>query len=75
MHVLAFSSHRHPRAGAAESAFHSFILETVWDAREKGKWFRWYYNAVRPHSSLDYATPKEFSSSCDERRTGHRAKI
>ena len=37
----------------------------------EGKWFRRYYNAVRPHSSLDYATPKEFSSSCDDRRTGH----
>jgi putative transposase len=62
-------------------AFHSRLrdeflerveFETVSDAREKGKWFRRYYNAVRPHSSLDYATPKEFSSSCDKRRTGHR---
>ena len=62
-------------------AFHSRLrdeflerveFETVADAREKGKWFRRYYNAVRPHSSLGYATPKEFSSSCDERRTGHR---
>ena len=61
-------------------AFHSRLrdeflerveFETVADAREKGKWFRRYYNAVRPHSSLDYATPKEFSSSCDKRRTGH----
>ncbi len=24
----------------------------------------------RPHSSLDYATPKEFSASCDRRRKG-----
>jgi transposase InsO family protein len=59
-------------------AFHSRLrdeflerveFETVADAREKGKWFRRYYNAVRPHSSLDYATPKEFSSSCDKRRS------
>ena len=46
-------------------------FETVADAREKGKWFRREYNAVRPHSSLGYATPKEFSASCDKRRTGH----
>jgi transposase InsO family protein len=50
-------------------------FETVVDAREKGKWFRRYYNAVRPHSSLDYATPKEFNSSCDNRRTSHRITI
>jgi putative transposase len=65
-------------------AFHSRLrdeflerveFETVSDAREKGKWFRRYYNAVRPHSSLDYATPKEFSSSCDKRKTGHRVTI
>ena len=47
-------------------------FETVSDAPPKRKWFRRYYNAVRPHSSLGYATPKEFSSSCDKRRTGHR---
>ncbi len=47
-------------------------FETVADAREKGKWFRREYNTVRPHSSLDYATPKEFSASCDKRRTGRR---
>ena len=65
-------------------AFHSRLrdeflerveFETVADAREKGKWFRRYYNAIRPHSSLDYATPKEFSSSCNERRTGHTILI
>ena len=65
-------------------AFHSRVrdefqewveFETVSDAREKGKWFRRYYNAIRPHSSLDYATPKEFSSSCNERRTGHTILI
>ena len=43
-------------------------FESVADAREKGKWYRREYNTVRPHSSLDYATPKEFSASCDERR-------
>jgi putative transposase len=58
-------------------AFHSRLrdeflerveFETVADALAKGKWFRRYYNAVRPHSSLKYATPKEFSASCDDRR-------
>ena len=53
-------------------AFHSQLrdeflerveFETVADAREKGKWFRVYYNAVRPHSSLDYATPRGFAVS------------
>ena len=35
------------------------------DAREKARWFRREYNAVRPHSSLDYKTPREFSAECD----------
>jgi transposase InsO family protein len=35
------------------------------DAREKGRWFRREYNAVRPHSSLGYKTPKEFAAECD----------
>ena len=42
----------------------------VKDAQAKGAWFRREYNAVRPHSSLDYATPKEFSAACDRRRIG-----
>ena len=46
-------------------------FENVPDAREKGKWSRREYNTARPHSSLDYATPKEFSASCDK-RTGKR---
>jgi hypothetical protein len=32
-------------------------FESVSDARAKGSWFRREYNAVRPHSSLGYATP------------------
>jgi transposase InsO family protein len=39
-------------------------FESVADARAKGSWFRREYNAVRPHSSLGYATPKEFSAAC-----------
>ena len=42
-------------------------FESVSDAREKGAWFRREYNAVRPHSSLGYATPREFSASCDRK--------
>jgi putative transposase len=48
------------------------IFEDVADARAKASWYRREYNAVRPHSSLDYATPKEFSAACDRRRTHHR---
>jgi len=42
-------------------------FEDVADARAKASWYRREYNAVRPHSSLGYATPKEFSAACDER--------
>lgn len=40
-------------------------FENERDAREKGEWFRREYNTVRPHSSLDYKTPKHFSDECD----------
>jgi putative transposase len=40
-------------------------FEDVADARAKGCWYRREYNAVRPHSSLSYSTPKEFSAACD----------
>ena len=50
-------------------------FETVPDAGEKGKWFRREYNTIRPHSSLNYATPKEFSTSCGKRRTIDRTVI
>ena len=48
-------------------------FETVADARAKGSWFRREDNAVRPHSSLGYATEKEFSAACDERGIHRRA--
>ena len=48
------------------------MFEDVADARAKASWYRREYNAVRPHSSLDYATPKEFSAVCDRRRTRRR---
>jgi transposase InsO family protein len=40
-------------------------FESEQDAREKAKWFRREFNTVRPHSALEYKTPKEFSDECD----------
>jgi putative transposase len=40
-------------------------FESVADAKEKKEWFRREYNTIRPHSSLAYKTPKEFSAECD----------
>jgi len=50
-------------------------FEDVADARAKASWYRREYNAVRPHSSLGYATPKEFSAACDERGINKQNKI
>jgi hypothetical protein len=44
------------------------------DAKEKGRWFKREYNTVRPHSSLDYKTPKEFSDECDAGLHGQSPK-
>jgi transposase InsO family protein len=41
------------------------VFESVPEARAKGRWFRREYNTVRPHSSLGYKTPREFSDECD----------
>jgi transposase InsO family protein len=40
-------------------------FESVPDAQEKGRWFRREFNTIRPHSSIGYKTPKEFSAECD----------
>jgi putative transposase len=40
-------------------------FESVADARSKAIWFRYEYNTARPHSSLAYKTPQEFSAECD----------
>jgi putative transposase len=40
-------------------------FESVPDARSKASWFRREYNTARPHSSLAYKTPGEFSAECD----------
>jgi putative transposase len=45
-------------------------FESVVDAQHKAHWFRREYNTVRPHSSLAYKTPREFSKECDEGRHG-----
>jgi putative transposase len=50
---------------ARDEFFEREEFESVSDAREKGRWYRREYNTVRPHSSLGYATPKEFSAACD----------
>jgi putative transposase len=50
-------------------------FEDVADARAKASWYRREYNAVRPHSSLGYATPNEFSAACDQGRTDRRTKL
>jgi transposase InsO family protein len=38
-------------------------FESVVDARTKATWFRREYNTIRPHSSIDYKTPREFSET------------
>jgi len=43
-------------------------FESVADARAKGSWYRREFNTVRPHSSLGYMTPREFSAACDEKQ-------
>jgi transposase InsO family protein len=44
-------------------------FETIADARAKGAMFRREYNRIRPHGSLDYKTPEEFSKLCDATKT------
>lgn len=36
----------------------------VADAKAQAAWFRREYNTVRPHSGLDYRTPKAFAATC-----------
>jgi transposase InsO family protein len=48
-------------------------FEDVRDARAKGAWFQREYNNVRPHSSLGYATPKEFSAGCGQQKGHNRS--
>ena len=50
-------------------------FESASDARAKGSWYRREYNAIRPHSSLGYKTPKEFSATCDRKESERKSKI
>jgi transposase InsO family protein len=50
------------------------LFESAPDAKEKGAWFRREYNQVRPHSSLAYKTPREFSDECDRGLHGQPLK-
>jgi putative transposase len=40
-------------------------FESVADARARAAWWRREYNRIRPHSALEYQTPKMFSDQCD----------
>jgi putative transposase len=42
-------------------------FESVADARSKASWFRRESNTIRPHSSIEYKTPREFSEECDQK--------
>jgi putative transposase len=44
-------------------------FESVADAQAKGGWFRREYNTIRPHSSIGYKTPREFSEECDRKNS------
>lgn len=58
---------------ARDEFFERVEFESVADAREKGRWYRREYNTVRPHSSLGYATPKEFSEACDAKENSKKS--
>ncbi len=47
-------------------------FESVADAENQARWFRREYNTIRPHSSLAYKTPQEFSKECDRGLHGKR---
>lgn len=49
-------------------------FESVADAQAKGGWFRRESNTIRPHRirphrSIGYKTPREFSEECDRRKS------
>jgi putative transposase len=55
-----------------DESLERFEFEDAADARAKGAWYRREYNTVRPHSSLSYATPREFSAACDRKQNRKR---
>lgn len=50
-------------------------FETVADAQAKGQSWRREYNTIRPHGSLSFKTPKQFSDECDRKRKKPKAKV
>jgi putative transposase len=51
-------------------------FDSVADAQAKAVWYRREYNTIRPHSSLGYKTPKEFSAACDKKgKKGAKQRI
>jgi putative transposase len=44
-------------------------FESVADAQAKGGWFGGESNTIRPHSSIGYKTPREFSEECDRKNS------
>jgi putative transposase len=73
----------HPWENGFIESFHSRLrdefvereeFESVEDARAKAADWRREYNTIRPHSSLRYRTPKEFSEECDRGLHGQRQK-
>jgi putative transposase len=64
----------HPWENSFIESFHSrfrdeFIdreeFESASDAHAKARWYKREFNTIRPHSGLQYKTPKEFSDECD----------
>jgi transposase InsO family protein len=49
-------------------------FENVADAKARATWFRREYNEVRPHSGLNYETPKAFAARCGE-KAGRRKRV
>jgi putative transposase len=60
---------------ARDEFFEREEFESVADARAKGSWYRREYNTVRPHSSLGYMTPREFSATCNRKENGQHTRI
>lgn len=48
------------------------VFSNIQDAREKIESWRKDYNDERPHSSLDFQTPKEFLQKCQEQLTAKK---
>lgn len=64
-----------PWQNAFVESFHSRLrdeflngasFENLADARARAAWFKREFNEVRPHSGLNYATPKAFAARCGE---------